>query len=135
MLNWHLLYSFWHVDRCPWKSTLQIPQVQMWSASLRVYWLTIDALFAISVVATRRQFYVFFLTPNIHSADWTYRILLYTILWMYHNIFIYHDGHLHCFKKCYYIDNLIMDIVTRISLCTCIRVSQGHILGNDIAGL
>lgn len=41
VLAWHLLYSLWHVERCPWKSTFQISQCRCDQQVWRFYWLTI----------------------------------------------------------------------------------------------
>lgn len=87
-------------------------------------WLTIDILlFAISVLAAKRQIYLFFITLNIYSAHQAYRIHFDIILCIYYNIFIHHDGHLNCLKTFTIMDNPIMDIVVHISLCTRVRVS------------
>lgn len=81
------------------------------------YWLTIDALlFAFLVLSAKRQIYLFFMTINIYSVHWAYKIPF--ISYYECTIFIHcTDKHLNCFKTFTIIHNLIMDTFL-LSPCT-----------------
>lgn len=120
----HLLYSLCSVDRRLERAHFKYHECRCDQQVWGFCWLTIDILlFAISVLAAKRQIYLFFITLNIYSAHQAYRIHFDIILCIYYNIFIHHDGHLNCLKTFTIMDNPIMDIVVHISLCTRVRVS------------
>lgn len=85
----HLLYSLCSVDRRLERAHFKYHECRCDQQVWGFFWLTIDILlFAISVLAAKRQIYLFFITLNIYSAQQAYRIHFDIILCIYYNIFI-----------------------------------------------